>query len=78
LPKDFLKDRLERHQAGDHPLPPLIHQKSPSLSGDLFTTTKADTVAKTNSGCLSQIEAVEGGHDEEIKQDGIMMISQAN
>jgi hypothetical protein len=56
----------------------LIHQKSPSLSGDLFTTTKADTVAKTNSGCLSQLEAAEGGRDEEIKQDGIMMISKAN
>jgi hypothetical protein len=56
----------------------MIHHQSTSLTGDLFTTTKADTVAKTNSAHISHIEAAEGGHDEEIKQDGIIMISQTN
>lgn len=73
-----MKERLERHKTGDYPLPPLIHQESPPLSGDLFTATKADTVAKTNSATLSHFEAAGGGRDEEIKQDAIIMIAQNN
>jgi hypothetical protein len=73
-----MKERLERLQAGDHPLPPLIHHQSPPLSGDFFTATKADTVAKTNSATLSHFEAAGGGHDEEITKDVIILIAQNN
>jgi len=73
-----MKERLERHRTGDHPLPPLIHQESPPLSGALSTATKADTVAKTNFASLSHFKAAGGGHDEEIKQDAIIMIAQNN